>query len=262
MFFLDHIIACKRTEVEKQKEIIPFSKLKKSIYYTNPCISLKNRFINEPSPGIIAEFKRKSPSKGVINNKVSIEEVSCGYANKGAIALSVLTDPDFFGGNANDLITARKLNDIPLLRKDFIIDEYQIHEAKAWGADLILLIAACLTKKEITHFSNVAHNLGMEVIFEIHNRQELDKYNPQIEMVGVNNRNLKTFEVDINTSLDLIRDIPAECIKIAESGISEPTSVIKLWEAGYQGFLIGENFMKTTNPSQSLFLFINQLKTQ
>lgn len=259
MDFLERIVAQKRVEVEKQKQIIPLDKLEKSIYFNRSSIAVKNRFLNYEKPGIIAEFKRKSPSKGVINDQVSVESVTCGYADHGALVLSVLTDYHFFGGSAHDLVTARKLNDIPVLRKDFIIDPYQLYEAKAWGADLVLLIAACLTKEQVRTLADLAHQLGMEVLFEIHNRTELDKFHSGIDLVGVNNRNLKTFEVDWQTSLDVLPDLPHESIPITESGISSPDAVKQLWQAGYKGFLIGENFMKTNHPPQSLHIFINQL---
>jgi indole-3-glycerol phosphate synthase len=191
---------------------------------------------------------------------VTVEEVTTGYAKAGASALSVLTDHDFFMGHEDDLIAARKINEIPILRKDFMVDEYQIIEAKAIGADIVLLIAACLTQEEILNFAKLAKSLGLSTLLEVHNREELDKsLNAYIDVVGVNNRNLKDFTVSIETSLALSEVIPSEFLKVSESAISNPETIKILKKAGFNGFLIGENFMRTANPGLAMAEFVKQI---
>ncbi|MBN2519204.1 MAG: indole-3-glycerol phosphate synthase TrpC, partial [Bacteroidales bacterium] len=240
----------------------PVEVLKKSDLFNREPLSLKEFLLNENKSGIIAEFKRKSPSIGVINNFVKVEEVTSRYEEAGVSGISVLTDLDFFGGKNEDIETARKTVNIPILRKDFIIDEYQLIEAKSIGADAILLIAAVISKEKIMELASQAKNLGLEILFEIHNKKELEKLNDFIDIVGVNNRNLKTFEVSINTSIDLSNAIPDRFIKISESGISNAENIKILKNAGYQGFLIGENFMKNKNPGKSCKEFIKKLKSK
>ena len=224
----------------------------RSKFFDHSCISLKERLLTTGATGIIAEFKQKSPSKGEINFAVKVEEVTRGYADAGAAGLSVLTDHDYFGGSIINLVKAREVNpETPILRKDFMIDSYQITEAKAYGADVILLIAACLTKDEIHQLAQYAKELQLEVLLEIHNETELEKISHLVDMVGVNNRNLKTFEVNIETSVKLATLIPDEFVKISESGISSVETIKILKNAGYKGFLMGENFMKTDNPAQT-----------
>ena len=216
--------------------------------------------MNSPS-GIIAEHKRKSPSKAVINNSLNLIDVAKGYENAGVSGMSVLTDEKYFGGTLEDLKTARNTCNLPLLRKEFIISEYQIIEAKASGADLILLIAAILTKDEIKSYSELAKSLGMEILLEVHNLEELEKsMMPSLDMIGVNNRNLKTFEVNLDISKSLSDRIPDDFVKVSESGISNVAAIKDLKTYGYQGFLIGENFMKTSNPGNSASQFINELR--
>ncbi len=211
--------------------------------------------------GIIAEFKRRSPSKAVINQKAIVNEVATGYQNAGVCGMSVLTDGTYFGGSLDDVILARASTQVPILRKEFIIDEYQIIEAKAYGADVILLIAAVLTQKEIKTLSETAKSLGLDVLLEVHNFEELKKsIMPSLDMIGVNNRNLKTFEVSLETSKELSTHIPNDFVKVSESGISSVEAIKKLQPYGYQGFLIGENFMKTKNPGKSALEFIQNLK--
>ena len=213
--------------------------------------------------GIISEFKRRSPSKQVINHKDSVIEVVNDYQKAGASAISVLTDTKYFGGSIDDLIQARQHLNIPLLRKEFIIESYQIYEAKAFGADAILLIAAILSSKELIQFSELAHKLGLEVLLEVHNQEELSRSNlDDVDMVGVNNRNLKTFEVSLETSKQLASMISNEKVKISESGISSIEAIRSLKEFGYKGFLIGENFMKTENPGKSATEFIKSLEDE
>jgi len=259
MNILDTIIAHKKIEVAKAKGIQSIKSLEKTSYFSASKISLKEYVLKNDKSGIIAEFKRKSPSKGIINETATVEKVTTGYMNAGASALSVLTDTNFFGGTNDDVLAARKVNDIPILRKDFTIDEYQIIEAKAIGANAILLIAAVLTKAEIKQFTTLAHNLGLEVLLEIHTNEELDKYISEISVVGINNRNLKTFEVDFDNAIRLAKSLPMDTVKIAESGISDYKNIDYLRTQGFDGFLIGENFMKTENPGHACKEFIEKI---
>jgi indole-3-glycerol phosphate synthase len=260
MNILEKIVARKKEEVASAKAKKTIEDLERVVGFNRETYSLKD-FLTDPlKSGIIAEFKRKSPSKGIINDKVSVEEVTKGYAAAGASALSVLTDHDFFMGHDDDLIAARAVNQIPVLRKDFMVDEYQIIEAKALGADIILLIAACLTPDEILSFSKLAKSLGLSILLEVHNREELDRsLNPYLDVIGVNNRNLKDFTVSIDTSLSLAEIIPAEFLKISESAISNPETIKMLKKVGFNGFLIGENFMKTDNPGKAMEDFVREI---
>jgi indole-3-glycerol phosphate synthase len=252
---LDKIIIDKREEVASKKKLIPLSYLVKSPLLEREALSLSQSILD--GSGIIAEFKRRSPSKQVINHRDSIIEVVSGYENAGASGISVLTDTKYFGGSLDDLIQARDHLNIPLLRKEFIIDPYQIYEAKAFGADAILLIAAVLSPEEVTLFSQLAHQLDVEVLLEVHNEDELKRSDlDHVDLVGVNNRNLKTFEVSLETSKKLSSMIPDDKIKISESGISSVESILSLKQFGYKGFLIGENFMKSDDPGKSASEFI------
>jgi indole-3-glycerol phosphate synthase len=259
MTILDQINENKRTEVAAAKALVSVSELMKYPAYSKPAPSLTEFLLNPHKSGIIAEHKRKSPSKGIINGNVNLEEVVKGYQEASASAVSVLTDQKYFGGNLADLKEATSLLSIPVLRKDFIVDEYQIHEAKAYGAAIILLIAASLTADEVDRFAKLSRELGMEVLFEVHNEEELLKVSDHVNVVGVNNRDLKTFHVDIEQSVKLAMLIPNQFIKISESGISNPETVKMLKTHGYQGFLMGENFMKEANPGEALKKFIKQL---
>lgn len=260
MNILDKIVSRKKEEVAEAKAKRSIKELEESDAFKRETFSLKD-FLTDPyKTGIIAEFKRKSPSKGIINDQVTVEDVTTGYASAGASALSVLTDHDFFMGHEDDLVAARKVNQIPILRKDFMVDEYQIIEAKALGADIILLIAACLTASEILTFAKLAKSLGLSTLLEVHNREELDRsLNPYLDVVGVNNRNLKDFSVDINTSISLAKVIPSEFLKISESAISDTETIKLLKSVGFNGFLIGENFMRTANPGQAMADFVKEL---
>ncbi len=262
MNILDEIIEHKRKEVEERKSLYPVKLLEQSIYFKTPCVSMKKYLLREDKSGIIAEIKRKSPSKGVINPHVSIERTSIGYMQAGASALSILTDKQFFGGSNEDLTVARQFNFCPILRKDFVIDEYQIIEAKSIGADAILLIAAALDAKQVKSLATFAHSLGLEVLFEVHSKEELyPEVIDVVDMIGVNNRNLKTFEVDIDLSKRLATLIPSHVIKVSESGISDPKTIIDLRQFGYKGFLMGENFMKHSRPERAAKDFIKELKS-
>lgn len=253
MTILDKIITRKNVEVALAKENVSISELENYPLYSREPYSLRSSILDERKSGIIAEFKRASPSKGIINDRNSVQEVVEGYEASGASAISVLTDIDFFKGSLQDLIDARESVNIPVLRKEFIIDAYQIAEAKAYGADVILLIAAVLTTKEIQDLSTYAKSLGLSVLLEVHNKEELSKsLYDTIDAIGVNNRNLKDFTVSIQHSLDLVNLIPDRYIKVSESGLSNAESIIELKEAGFQSFLIGENFMKADNPSLAI----------
>ena len=259
MNILDRIVADKRIEVEFRKQLIPVTQLEKSVLFERKTVSLAKN-LRESKTGIIAEHKRRSPSKSVINQTSSVWDVAKGYETAGACGMSVLTDGKYFGGSLDDLLTARASAQLPILRKEFIIDEYQLLEAKAYGADVCLLIAACLSRKEIEHLSQFAKSLELDVLLEVHNQEELDKaLMPTLDMLGVNNRNLKTFEVNLETSKILSTKIPNEFVKVSESGISSIEAIKDLQQYGYEGFLIGENFMKTEDPAQSAIEFIKQL---
>lgn len=259
MNILEAIIAHKKIEVEQRKLATPVEALQQSEFYSKPVLSLKQFLLDESKTGIIAEFKRRSPSKGSIHEDADVVEVTTAYTNYGASCLSVLTDELFFGGSTEDLLKAR-VNQIPILRKDFMIDEYQIEEAKAMGADVILLIAACLTPGEVKRLATYAKQLGLEVLLELHAEEELEHICDETEIIGINNRDLKTFTVDIERSLRMAKQIPDDKIKIAESGISSVENILLFKEHGFKGFLIGENFMKEENPGEAFGKFVNGLK--
>lgn len=259
MNILDKIVAHKKEEVAQRKELYPTQLLEKSTFFKGQTVSLSQYIKREDKTGIIAEFKRKSPSKPSINLYANIEEVSIAYMQAGASALSVLTDSHFFGGKSEDLTTARKYNFCPVLRKDFIIDEYQVIEARSIGADAILLISEILTKEEVKKLSSLAHSLGMEVLLELHSEVQLDKYADGIQLIGVNNRDLDTFKTEINFSKQLIDKLPSEVTKISESGIHSAAVVQELKACGYDGFLIGERFMTHANPGEACKSFIQEI---
>jgi len=260
MTILDKIVRRKKEEVVLAKQLVAVRQLEAGLHFNRDPYVFKDFLLDEGRTGIIAEFKRRSPSKGIINDQVKVEEVTRAYAAAGASALSVLTDTDFFGGHTDDLLAARAVNEIPVLRKDFMIDEYQVLEAKALGADIILLIAAILTPAEIKKLSALAKSLGLNVLLEVHNLEELERsICKDLDAIGVNNRNLADFTVNIQTSFDLVNRIPDEFLKISESAISAPQTIKELKSAGFNGFLIGENFMKTGNPGQAMQDFAGQL---
>lgn len=259
MNILEQIIARKKEEVALQKTLVAESVLKQMPFYKAPALSMASYLTMPGKTGIIAEFKRKSPSKGIINNNATVEAVTAGYAAHGASGLSVLTDTNFFGGFLQDL-TAATVHETPILRKDFMIDPYQIIEAKAHGAEVILLIAACLSPLQVRELASLAKDTGLEVLLEIHTQAELDHLCDSIDMVGINNRNLKTFEVDLAHSIALAKMLPAHLPKIAESGISDVATIIELKKEGFDGFLMGENFMKTVDPAAAFAAFVADLK--
>lgn len=259
MNILDRIVENKRIEVAQRKQIVSMETLVGAASYSRTPISISSKLTENGASGIIAEFKRKSPSKGIINDRVQPVDVTNGYEQNGASAVSILTDELFFGGSDHDVIACRPHLHIPILRKEFIIDPYQIHEAKAMGADLILLIAACLSPNEVKHYARLAVSLGMEVLLELHEEDELEHVCEDVQLVGINNRSLKTFEVNIERSLRMAEQLPFDKIKVAESGIDDPAQVKLFRDHGYKGFLIGENFMKTNDPASSLKSFIEKI---
>ncbi|TLU97407.1 indole-3-glycerol phosphate synthase TrpC [Dyadobacter sediminis] len=261
MNILDKIIARKLEEITESKKLRPVSVLEKEPLFSRTTVSLASALKNASSPQIISEFKRKSPSKGIINGEVFPEIVTADYVKAGAAGLSVLTDHDFFGGSFDDFLKARHANPfVPMLRKDFIVDEYQLFEARSIGADVILLIAACLEPDKLNQLGKTARELGLEVLLEVHNADELEvSLGENIDMVGVNNRNLKTFETSVETSVVLSEQIPDSFVKISESGLKDAETILHLYKYGYKGFLIGETFMKTVNPGTALADLQNNL---
>lgn len=246
---LQEILEHKRREVAERAEIYPVKLLEKSNFFYSKPVSLRE-YLNRPDKvGIIAEIKRRSPSLGDINRYISVESLSIGYMQAGASGLSVLTDQKFFGGSLDDLSTARRFNFCPILRKDFIVDPYQIIEAKSAGADVVLLIAAALTPSDTRSLATLARSFGLEVLLEVHSEGEIESHlSPEVSLVGVNNRDLSTFVVDIAVSERLAEKIPQDFVKVSESGISTAEAIQRLKGVGYRGFLIGEAFMKTTKP--------------
>lgn len=258
MTILDKILADKRLEVKARKEVVSLQHLKNMTSGLQPGRSLKKALQESPS-GIISEFKRKSPSKGYIHPDADVESVVSAYQQAGCSGVSVLTDYPYFGGTVSDFKKARAVLNVPLLRKDFMIDPYQIYESKMLGADVILLIASALTLDEAYDLGELAHELGMETLLEIHNENELEYISRYTDMVGVNNRNLSTFFTDVQVSKELVAKIPDKFVRISESGLSDPQTVSTLRLAGYQGFLMGENFMKCEHPGTALSEFIYEL---
>ena len=262
MKILDKIVEDKKIEINKLLSNSSISKLENSHLFSRKCISLKESIKNNNS-GIICEFKRRSPSNQNINYISSLSDVVSGYEEAGAAGLSILTNKEYFDGDTQDIIDIRDISNLPILRKEFIISEYQVIETKSIGSDAILLIASILSKEEIIGYSSLAKSIGLEVLLEIHSEDELYKISgDDIDIVGVNNRNLDTLEIDLNNSIELYGKIPSKFVKISESGISEVESILKLKEVGYNGFLIGEKFMKTNNPMESAYDFIKKIENE
>lgn len=259
MTILDRIILDKKAEVGLKKKLVPEKTLEDFGLVSRRSRSLKNSLLGKPT-GIIAEHKRRSPSRAVINQGCSVSEVVRGYEQAGAAGISVLTDGKYFGGSLEDLLLARASTDLPLLRKEFIVDPYQILEAKAFGADAILLIAAVLSESDLTSLSQKAHDLGLEVLLEVHNAEELEpSLKAGADLIGVNNRNLKTFEVSLQTSRDLVNRIPESVGRVSESGLGSPGQLRELRALGYHGFLMGESFMKEENPGAALAALLTEM---
>ncbi|HPT22902.1 MAG TPA: indole-3-glycerol phosphate synthase TrpC [Bacteroidales bacterium] len=257
---LSEIIDYKKREVLERKKHVPLDSLMKSLDRPVRKYSLCEALKEKENSGIIAEYKSKSPSSGVINNLSGVAEVTRGYITAGATALSILTDSHFFGGSLENLRIARMNNTCPILEKDFIVNEYQIYEANAMGADVILLIASVLSCSQVESMSKLCKDLGMESILEIHSRDEIDHVCPSVNIVGINNRDLRTFEVNITNSIEIARYLSNSILKISESGIKSPEDVKKLSKAGFSGFLIGSSFMKSQDPAESCRKFISELK--
>ncbi|GAA5090668.1 indole-3-glycerol phosphate synthase TrpC [Chryseobacterium ginsengisoli] len=255
MNILDKIIQRKAEEVSISKSKTSVQELKDSEFFERKTFSLKENI--KSKIGIIAEFKRQSPSKGIINDKVSPLEVVSAYESFGASGISILTDKDFFGGNFEDILSVRNAINIPILRKDFMIDEYQFYEAKSIGADVVLLIAACLSPQQVQEFTELSHELGLEVLLEIHTEEELQHFNQKIDLVGINNRNLKDFKVDLQHSVNLKNQLPNDVLSVAESGIYNIEDFNFLKEKGFDGFLMGEYFMKHENPGKKFEEFLS-----
>ena len=258
---LDTIIAYKRKEVASRRELVPVKLLETSLYFNSQPLSLRKYLLREDGSGLIAEFKRKSPSKGWINQYAPVERTTLGYMQAGAMALSILTDAEFFGGKNEDLTTARRFNFCPILRKDFVVDEYQIIEARSIGADAVLLIAAVLTPAEIDSLGRLARSLGLEVLLEVHDGEELARSAnaDAVNLIGVNNRNLHDFSLSLDTSMALAEAIPQEFVKISESGISTAQAIGQLREAGYRGFLLGEAFMRHARPEHACAALVQEI---
>ena len=258
---LDDIIANKKQEIKLKKQVVPAKQFEKMALFKRKAVSM-SKSIKEGS-GIIAEFKRRSPSKSAINMNARVQNVTLGYQEAGVSGISVLTDNKFFGGSLDDFLLARASVHIPLLRKDFILEEYQILEAKANGADCILLIASALRGQELKTLSKFAQSIGLEVLLEVHDKKELEKsLLPSVNMIGVNNRNLKTFKTDIHTSIALSEHIPDDFVKVSESGISDAETIKKLKTYGFQGFLVGEHLMKTSSPFDNTRRFIEAINSK
>ncbi len=261
MTILDKIIQTKRKEVASMKDTHTLAMLEKSPYYGMPVPSMKEALKLADKVAIIAEIKRSSPSTGPFKESIDVGKLSSGYIDAGASALSVLTDKEYFRGSSDDLSEARIYNSCPILRKDFIIDEIQLHEAKSIGASCILLIAACLSPGETRSLAGIARSTGLEVLLEVHDREELESHlNPYIDIVGVNNRNLKDFTTTIDTSLDLVGAIPEEFVRISESGIEEASQIVLLQQAGFHGFLIGGHFMKKDEPAEACANLVREVR--
>lgn len=257
MNILDKIITRKKEEISLSKSQVSLKDLKNSAFFERKTFSLKDTLVQKS--GIIAEFKRKSPSKGIMNNQSDVLEVAKTYEKCGASGISILTDSDFFGGNFDDILKIRNEIQRPILRKDFMIDEYQFYEAKSIGADVVLLIAACLSPVQVQEFTELSHELGLEVLLEIHTEEELKCFNKNIDLVGINNRNLQDFKVDLQHSVDLKNLLPAGTLSIAESGIYSVQDYQFLKSKGFDGFLMGEYFMKNENPGQKFEEFLSHL---
>ncbi|WP_372751512.1 indole-3-glycerol phosphate synthase TrpC [Labilibaculum sp.] len=256
---LDKIVQQKLAEVRGQKELVPVFQLMEEVNFKRTCFSAKKSITKIGASGVIAEFKRQSPSKGVINGKAKPEDVVKAYEEAGASMVSVLTDETFFGAQASDFEMARKILNIPLLRKEFIVDSYQIYQSKAMGADVILLIAAILTPQRCKDFAFLARDLGMEVLLELHDESELAHVNEYVDLVGINNRNLKDFSVDTDRSIRLAAKLPEDLIRVAESGLDSEEVVREMKANGFQAFLMGEHFMKTDCPGKACKQFINAM---
>ena len=260
MTILDRINEFKKLEVARRQVVTSLEQLKDSSGYQLPRRSLSQSILSSEHYGIIAEFKRKSPSQDDINLVADPVAVTQGYQLAGAAGISCLTDTQFFGAHPADIDLVRKAVTLPVIRKDFMVDRYQLHEARAMGADAILLIAASLSAGQIDEFAAEANELGLEVLCEVHNEEEVAKMSEHVNIVGVNNRNLKDFSVSIGNSIRLAEILPKEVLKISESGIEDPQSIAKLRNHGFKGFLIGTYFMREVDPGLACANFIQRVR--
>jgi len=260
MNILDNIVQAKRKEVAERRSLYPVALLEKSKFFDTRCVSMKYYLEEKNASGIIAEFKRKSPSRGWISRYAKVREVTLSYMQAGAAALSVLTDEFFFGAQDKDIFYARELNYCPVLRKDFIIDEYQVYESRSMGADVVLLIAKILSPARVRSLTRVAHSLGMEVLLEVQDEGEiLENAGAEADLIGVNNRNLRDFSLNFENSARLASLLPEDKIGVAESGIETAADIRKLKQAGFKGFLVGTRFMRHSDPGQACRELIKKL---
>lgn len=261
MSILEEILLHKAHEVRERRKIVSEKSLQGSLYFEKPIVSMSAHLRREDRVGIISEIKRSSPSEGSINDQIDVQQLSTGYIHAGATALSVLSDHKYFGGTLDDVLTARKFNNCPILRKEFIIDEYQLLEARSVGADCILLIAAALPEKRCNELADFAKSIGLEVLLEVHNKQEIERHiSASVDVVGVNNRNLHNFTTSIQTSIELSEYIPDEFVKISESGITKAAHIVELKKYGFEGFLIGTHFMNHHQPNLACAKLIEEVK--
>lgn len=260
MNILDTIVESKKEELQAAKKQVPLSALQDAAHYHRSTLQVADRLQLPNSLPVIAEHKRRSPSKGWINEQADLTSIVQGYAAQGVAAISVLTDGPFFGGSPAHLQQARALVDVPLLRKDFTIEAYQLHEAKAWGADIVLLIAAILSPAQVQELTDEAQSLGLQVLLELHDEDELQHVCPAVSMVGINNRNLKSFEVNTDQSIRLQQQLPRHLLRVAESGIHSAETGAMLLQAGFDLLLMGEYFMKQEQPPIAIANFAHQLK--
>jgi indole-3-glycerol phosphate synthase len=258
MDVLREIFEHKKKELEETKKLLPMNRMLRSLSVTPPKFLAA---LKKPGPAVVAEFKRASPSEGVIFSNGNAEQIAAGYASGGAAALSVLTERQFFGGSEEDLKKAKKASKLPVLRKDFIFDQYQIVEAKSWGADAVLLIAAMLADAKLSLLLQACRKWELEAVVEVHTKSELERALAfGADIVGVNNRDLKTMRVDLKTSLALAEWMDGHTVFISESGIESPETAAELYRAGYKGFLIGTHFMRQPDPGKELKKFLSELK--
>lgn len=258
---LDDIVEYKKGELKNTRELIPLAELQHKLKVMQSPLDFYSIAIADSSPKIISEIKKASPSKGIICENFDPIKIAISYEVNGASAISILTDEKFFQGSLDYLSQIRTVVNIPLLRKDFTIDPYQIYEARAHGADIVLLIAAILEKDRIKEYLEIVDSLNMNAIVEIHNHEELDKViDTGCKIIGINNRNLKTFEVDLSTTVELIKYVPEDILVISESGISDLDDIRMLRKLGVNTFLIGESFMKSDDPGGTLQKYISQIE--
>jgi indole-3-glycerol phosphate synthase len=260
MNILERIVAYKRNEVETQKSLVPFGELEKSTLFQRQPVSLKTSLLREDLPGIIAEFKRKSPSKGVMNRNCSPVAVCSNYIRSGCSAVSVLTDSKFFGGSTDDLTVIRANIESPILRKDFIVDEYQIIEARSIGADAILLIIGLHSADKLEQLFRFARSLSLEVLVEVHDEKDISYIPDDARLIGINSRNLASLRVEPENHTRLIDLLPRDVVRVAESGIKTVSDFLNLRQKGFDAFLIGELFMNTPDPGISCNNFLSQIK--